>query len=191
MMKKFIEVMKGPKGATILGILFAVLMIGGPILTFSIVGVVQRPKYVQGDFSKYYCSADDCSNKAEWRYSKDGMEYYYCAEHQEEGERQYEDAIAYKSHKTTTKTMEDTYGHDRFDAIVIARKIVSDKLQSPSTAKFCGNSDYTVKCSGNAWTVSGYVDAQNGFGAELRSQFTVGFTFSSSDQYTIVSCIIQ
>ena len=95
-------------------------------------------------------------------------------------------------HNTTSnKTTKDSYGHDRFDAIVVAEKIVKDNLKSPSTAKFCGNSDYTVTCSGNTWTVKGYVDAQNSFGATLRNNFTVKFTFISSDRYTIDSCNIS
>ena len=85
---------------------------------------------------------------------------------------------------------EDNYGHDKFDAMVIAEKVVKSKLKSPSTADFCSTSDYTVSCVGNSWTVTGYVDAQNGFGATVRNTFTVKFTFSSSSQYTVDSCSI-
>ena len=86
---------------------------------------------------------------------------------------------------------EDGFGHNKFDAIVIAEKTVKNNLKSPSTANFCSTSDYTISCSENEWTVSGYVDAQNSFGAELRSNFTVTFTFSSSENYTVNSCNIQ
>lgn len=85
---------------------------------------------------------------------------------------------------------EDGYGHDRYDAIVIAEKIVKSELKAPSTAEFCSNSEYTVSCVGNTWTVKGYVDAQNSLGATLRNNFTVKFTFSSSNEYTIDSCSI-
>lgn len=84
----------------------------------------------------------------------------------------------------------DSYGHDKFDAMVIAEKVVKDNLKSPSTAEFCKSSEYTVSCVGNTWTVKGYVDAQNSFGATLRNNFTVKFTFSSSNEYTVDSCSI-
>lgn len=85
---------------------------------------------------------------------------------------------------------EDSYGHDKFDAMVIAEKVVKGNLKSPSTAEFCSSSEYTVSCVGNTWTVKGYVDAQNSFGATLRNNFTVKFTFSSSNEYTVDSCSI-
>lgn len=88
----------------------------------------------------------------------------------------------------TSKIEEDFYGHDRFDAIVVANTIVKNNLKAPSSAKFCGNSDYTVSCTENTWTVKGYVDAQNSFGANLRNNFTVEFTFISTDKYTTDSC---
>lgn len=87
-------------------------------------------------------------------------------------------------------TKGDSYGHDKYDAITIAEKVVKNKLKSPSTAKFCKSSEYTVSCVGNSWTVTGYVDAQNDLGATLRNNFTVKFTFSSSSQYTVNSCSI-
>ena len=85
----------------------------------------------------------------------------------------------------------DSYGHDKSDAIVIAKKTVKNNLKSPSTADFCSTSEATITCDGNTWTVKGWVDAQNSFGATLRSNFTVKFTFTSSDKYTIDSCIIS
>ena len=87
-------------------------------------------------------------------------------------------------------TKGDSYGHDKYDAITVAEKVVKNKLKSPSTAKFCKSSEYAVSCVGNSWTVTGYVDAQNDLGATLRNNFTVKFTFSSSSQYTVDSCSI-
>lgn len=90
----------------------------------------------------------------------------------------------------TTTSNEDSYGHDKYDAMVIAEKVVRSALKAPSTADFCSSSEYTVSCMGNTWTVKGYVDAQNSFGATLRSDFTVKFTFSDSSHYTVDSCNI-
>ena len=56
----------------------------------------------------------------------------------------------------------DNYGHDKFDAFVIAEKAVKEKLKSPSTAQFCTTTEATIGRNGNTWTVKGWVDAQNG-----------------------------
>ena len=76
------------------------------------------------------------------------------------------------------------------DAITVAESVVGDRLKSPSTAKFCSVSDYTVTLDGNTWTIKGYVDAQNSFGATLRNNFTVVITFASETKYTIDECNI-
>ena len=91
---------------------------------------------------------------------------------------------------SSSLSAEDLYGHDEFDAAVIAEKIVKNNLKVPSTAKFCKHSEYTITCSVNTWTVSGYVDAENSFGAAIRSAFTVTFTFTGSEEYMILSCDI-
>ncbi len=85
----------------------------------------------------------------------------------------------------------DSYGHDKFDAMVIAEKAVKNQLKSPSSAKFCSTSAATITHSGNTWTVSGWVEAQNSFGATLRNNFRVRFTFNSQSNYTIESCSIS
>ena len=92
---------------------------------------------------------------------------------------------------SASSKIEDTYGHDEFEAQVIAEEIVEGKLKSPSTAEFCEHSEYTITCSGDTWTVTGYVDAQNSFGATLRNNFTVKFTFESNKRYTIDYCNIE
>jgi hypothetical protein len=87
--------------------------------------------------------------------------------------------------------LEDGYGHNEFDAVVVAEKVVKSKLKSPSTAEFCKHREYTITCSGDTWTIKGYVDAQNSFGATLRNNFTVKITFTSSTKYTIDLCSIK
>lgn len=91
---------------------------------------------------------------------------------------------------SSNSSTKDDYGHDKYDAITIAKKAVEKELVSPSTASFCTSSDYDVTCSGNSWTVKGYVDAQNILGATIRNEFTVKFTFTSDKNYTIDYCTI-
>ena len=92
------------------------------------------------------------------------------------------------SESSSTK---DAYGHNRSYAIVIAEDVVKSKLKSPSTADFCSNYEYTVSRSKNTWTIKGYVDAQNSFGAMLRSDFTVKITFTGKSSYIVDLCSIS
>ena len=48
---------------------------------------------------------------------------------------------------------------------------VKEILKSPSTAKFPVYTEWGFKQEKNIFTVQGYVDAQNSFGAETRSNF--------------------
>lgn len=62
------------------------------------------------------------------------------------------------------------------DAYIVAEAAVKSELLAPSTAKFCNYSKATVIYNGNHyWTVSGYVDSQNTFGAMIRQNWTITF----------------
>ncbi len=81
----------------------------------------------------------------------------------------------------------------KLSACVLAERAVTDRLKAPSTAKFpWGCSDRVVI---DAWEVRvhGYVDAQNGFGAMLRSQWTVVYARApgASDGLSLRSVAIQ
>lgn len=69
---------------------------------------------------------------------------------------------------------------DYWYAVTAAQELVKERLKSPSTAKFPLDS-YSVSRSGNNWKVSGYVDAQNGFGAISRSNWTVTFAMGDTN----------
>lgn len=94
------------------------------------------------------------------------------------------------------KSSEETDGDDYFAAIAAAKIVVKDKLKSPSSAKFpISDSEYVVeKAIGeNDWVVSGYVDAQNGFGAMIRTiwiaSFTLGPEIRGEQKITDVSVV--
>lgn len=60
----------------------------------------------------------------------------------------------------------------RYDAIAQAKDAVLANLKSPSSADFGAERIVAVQ-DGCNWTVTGQVDAQNAFGAKLRSPFKV------------------
>ncbi len=83
----------------------------------------------------------------------------------------------------------DSYGHTKSDVQLIAKSEIRDRLKAPSTAEFEWSP--TTKRLGNSWTVSGYVDAQNSFGAMIRSNYSIKITFSGKDDYKVDFCDIK
>ena len=89
-----------------------------------------------------------------------------------------------------TSSSQSGFGIDEYDAWTAATDVVKNNLKAPSTAEFCSKSSATIEQHGNTWTIKGYVDAENSFGAKLRNDFTVVITFTSSTKYTIDECSI-
>lgn len=83
------------------------------------------------------------------------------------------------SNNKSSQVPSSNKGSRSSDAWVCAQDIAKSSLRSPSTAKFCSYVDASITCTGgNDYTVSGYVDAENGFGATVRSYFTVTLTLT-------------
>ncbi len=68
----------------------------------------------------------------------------------------------------------DDEGPDDYAAIDVCHQEVSDQLRAPATADFGGE---TVTHTGDRYTVVGYVDAQNGFGAQIRTDWVCNATY--------------
>lgn len=78
----------------------------------------------------------------------------------------------------------------------MAEETVKDNLKTPSTAKFPAYSNFKVKSEGdNIFTISSYVDAQNSFGAMIRSDFVVKIKvkeiYDNGYKYTVQDIRIQ
>lgn len=76
---------------------------------------------------------------------------------------------------------------EEFDAYVMAQTFVSARLRSPRTAHFPTRRNakivQTARCE---WTVTSYVDAQNGFGGETRTPYVVEMTApETGDTWTV------
>lgn len=65
-------------------------------------------------------------------------------------------------------------------AIRMCEESLSEKLKAPSTAEFSGQS--ATSTGSDAWAVSGEVDAQNGFGAMVRSSWACDMRWDSADE---------
>lgn len=66
----------------------------------------------------------------------------------------------------------------------IAIEEVEERLKAPSTAKF---GDWEETEQDGTWTLTGYVDAENSFGATVRNRFRVVIKDNGYPKYTVVS----
>lgn len=81
------------------------------------------------------------------------------------------------SASSSTADSVNTARHTNAEAFTVAQDIVEKNLKSPSTAEFCKVTDAEITHLGNGeYMVYGWVDAQNGYGAVLRTNFLVTYT---------------
>jgi hypothetical protein len=71
------------------------------------------------------------------------------------------------------ETQPDQRQVDRIDAWLACREFVTRRLKAPSTASFpfAGSQDYVADLGEGRFRASAYVDAQNSFGAKIRTTF--------------------
>lgn len=77
-------------------------------------------------------------------------------------------------------------------AYVVCQQFVEDRLKSPSSAEFGGPySRVTQTVSTGRYKVSTYVDAQNSFGAMIRTDFICEVTHTSGESYRLESLVMD
>lgn len=146
--------------------------------------VTQPSQSTQNSSSTHTCT--ECGKSANQTYKNpfSGATEYYCETHYQEIKSiigMMEDDVK-NSSQSNQNTNKNSYSgssarHTDSEAFSCAKAIVKSSLKSPSTAKFCWITDATVTHLGNGeYKVTGWVDAQNSFGATLRQNFVVVYT---------------
>lgn len=80
----------------------------------------------------------------------------------------------------------------KIEAYVMATQIVEQKLKAPGSAKFCGYTNArVVEYEPGKFTVMGWVDSQNSFGALMRTDFNVVLESTSPNNWNILEFHIQ
>lgn len=77
------------------------------------------------------------------------------------------------------------------DAFIMCRLFVEDRLKAPRTAKFPASSTAKISQSNNRFTVSSYVDAENGFGALIRSDFLCVVEYQGDENWILKDIQIE
>ena len=84
--------------------------------------------------------------------------------------------------------IKDEFGNTESTAFIDATSEVEKMLKAPSTADFCESYEAEILQKGNTWTVEGWVDAQNSFGAMIRTDFVVKLTYTDRNVYYVEYC---
>jgi hypothetical protein len=79
-------------------------------------------------------------------------------------------------------------GPSESEAWTMAKQFIKDRLKSPATADFGDqySSDTVTRVGKDEFTVKGWVDAQNGFGAKVRTDFTLRLKHTGGDRWRLV-----
>lgn len=80
--------------------------------------------------------------------------------------------------------------YTKIDALIQSRVYIQNKLRSPGSAEFDSSIDGVKQINDTTFTVSSYVDSQNGFGALLRSEYSLKIIFHPSEDTHDVKDII-
>lgn len=68
------------------------------------------------------------------------------------------------------------------DACTIAQELVAESLKAPSTATFAPCDKATIGGAATDWRVQSYVDAENSFGAMLRTHYDISMRYDPSTE---------
>lgn len=95
--------------------------------------------------------------------------------------------------KSPAKPSTEKWVPDNFDAYVMAKQFVEDRLKAPSTAEFASIHKSTItQTSPMVWTVKSYVDSQNGFGAMIRTKYTISMMVDhKSKKWQVIDIITE
>lgn len=77
---------------------------------------------------------------------------------------------------------------DSVDAFIMCRQFMTDRLKAPKTAEFPLSNDPGVvvtRLDGAQFRVQGFVDAQNGFGAMIRTRYDCTVRHTGGDQWRL------
>lgn len=82
---------------------------------------------------------------------------------------------------------------DKISTYVMSKQFVEDNLKSPRSAKFpWGSDEYKVMHTGDGvFEVRSWVDAQNSFGAMIRSTYYVEMQYVGDNRWRLLNIDIQ
>lgn len=87
---------------------------------------------------------------------------------------------------TVKESTSEKEGHSEVEAWVAVKIEVENNLKSPKTASFpLGTKGHVTKINNNVFKVKAYVDSENSFGANIRTNFSCTVEFTGEYTYRI------
>ena len=78
------------------------------------------------------------------------------------------------------------------DAIIFSEGYVKQRLKAPATADFAiATDDHASQIDDSTFYIHSYVDSQNGFGANIRSNYTCVMVFFSNNTHNCKDLTIE
>lgn len=74
---------------------------------------------------------------------------------------------------------------DALSAWVVCQQEMDRRLKAPATADYPSRSEFTITQSGAIYTMSSWVDSENGFGAQIRTFFDCKAIHTGGDSYRV------
>lgn len=79
-----------------------------------------------------------------------------------------------------------------YDAYEVCKDEIRSRLKAPSTASFVGRASQVVEDRGEGrYLVDGEVDAENSFGAHIRSRYVCGLQYEGEGRYTVLAARVE
>ena len=123
------------------------------------------------------CLVDNCGKLGAYTLTGvSGEVENYCAEHYSELKSNYDKITSDNNSGYDEKEITVTDDSELGTCWALATESVKNSLKSPSTAEFpfsYNSSGVSITKTGDIYTVKGWVDAQNSFGATIRNDFIV------------------
>lgn len=116
--------------------------------------------------SKYYLETYYENGESGGKILKDGEEIYRTVNNS---------TNEWECNTDTKKTNINSDKYTDNEYKVVAQKVVEENLKSASTAKFCKYSEMSILKDNKDVIITGYVDAENSFGAVVNVNFTVTY----------------
>jgi len=98
------------------------------------------------------------------------------------------------SESTTATQQKPKEEHDSIAAWVMCQSFVKRSLKAPGSAEFGGifagdwqdPTTHAIHMGGGKYRCTGFVDAQNSFGAQIRSQFSLTVKYTGNDNWKLI-----
>jgi hypothetical protein len=82
---------------------------------------------------------------------------------------------------------EKSYVPNDTEASIMCQVFVERQLKAPKTADFPATSQDKVTHTGSAWTIVSYVDAENSFGAMIRTDYDCTVEYIGNEEWKLIS----